>query len=424
MAYERGMKRIWIWAVLAACHGRSDKRITITYDIDLDHAVHDRAVEVKRQLDDQFRQDKIDAKVAVDPLAVIAVTPTDATKRGEIEAKIKETYRDQLASHACAQPDAICFEIGFKDAIKKAALANAVKVVQARVDASDAKDAHVSSKGDQLVIDAADGDPEKLTRMRDLVARSAKLEFKAVDDGSDFMKRVFAHVGATKTNEATDPAALAAEIRADVDSWQPEGGGAHHLDYYLVAHDREEDLDPGEAKRIGCPRPPCAVTGRMVIERYLAALAQADPTFRVPDDRQILFEQQEPQPEAKDRRPQWRSYFVERVPGLTGKAIANATASTDPSTHAPTVMLDFSRDGARTFGELTQRLVGKKLAIVLDGNVKSAPLLMSAIRGGRASITMGKAAQQPERAATELAISLKSGALPAPLVEVSVSHSP
>ena len=86
----------------------------------------------------------------------------------------------------------------------------------------------------------------------------------------------------------------------------------------------------------------------------------------------------------------------------------------------PGVMLEFDRDGAHTFGELTTRITGKKLATILDGTVRSAPIIMGPIRGGRASISLG--AGTDVHVAKELALVLEVGALPAPLVEASLTR--
>jgi preprotein translocase subunit SecD len=254
------------------------------------------------------------------------------------------------------------------------------------------------------------------------------------------MKRLFGHVGSTgKTGQPTDPAAIQAEISAEVDQWRPEDGGGSHVDYYLMARDRQDTVPVVWARQHGCAIDPatvqdgktrCTVTGRQVIERYLygdrdlavKGVIEADPSFKLPDDRQIGFEPIEPPPDAKDRRPSWRTYYLERAVRLTGTAIANAAPSYDPNTGRPVVLLDFNRSGSRIFGDLTAQIVGKKLATILDDRVKSAPIINGAIRGGRASITMGgRDAQRQENERNELVNVLKSGSLPAPLREESVS---
>jgi preprotein translocase subunit SecD len=82
-------------------------------------------------------------------------------------------------------------------------------------------------------------------------------------------------------------------------------------------------------------------------------------------------------------------------------------------------MVALDTTGARQLAELTRQHVGHKVAFVLDGTVKSAPIVMSPITGGRLMITMGGNPRATEEARL-LAIALKSGSLPAPLIKSSV----
>ncbi|MBK7540215.1 MAG: hypothetical protein IPI49_33660 [Myxococcales bacterium] len=63
-------------------------------------------------------------------------------------------------------------------------------------------------------------------------------------------------------------------------------------------------------------------------------------------------------------------------------------ASYDPNTNRPIVLVDFNRFGSRVFSDLTSQVVGQKVATILDGKVKSAPIINGPIPGGRAAITM------------------------------------
>ncbi|MDP2690252.1 MAG: protein translocase subunit SecD, partial [Deltaproteobacteria bacterium] len=75
------------------------------------------------------------------------------------------------------------------------------------------------------------------------------------------------------------------------------------------------------------------------------------------------------------------------------------------------VSIVFDSAGARIFERITTQNVGKRLAIVLDGNVHSAPQIREEITGGKAQITGSFTYEE----ATDLAIVLRAGALPAPV---------
>ncbi len=95
---------------------------------------------------------------------------------------------------------------------------------------------------------------------------------------------------------------------------------------------------------------------------------------------------------------------------MTGENISDARASFDNNNRAY-VGLSFTPSGARQFERVTGENVKKRLAIVLDGKVYSAPTIQEKISGGRASITGNFTTEE----ARDLAIVLRAGALPAPV---------
>jgi len=104
-------------------------------------------------------------------------------------------------------------------------------------------------------------------------------------------------------------------------------------------------------------------------------------------------------------------YVVEKKTLITGADLSTARVSIDQTTSEPYVSVEFNSTGARTFAELTEKNVGRRLAIVLDGNVHSAPVIREKIPSGQAQITGGFTTEE----ATDLAIVLRAGALPAPV---------
>jgi SecD/SecF fusion protein len=104
--------------------------------------------------------------------------------------------------------------------------------------------------------------------------------------------------------------------------------------------------------------------------------------------------------------------LLEKNAVLTGDALVNAAVSFDQSRfNEPLVTLKFNSKGAAEFAQITTSNVGKRLAIVLDGKVQSAPRINEPIPSGEAVIT-GRFTPQE---AQDLAIVLRVGALPAPI---------
>jgi preprotein translocase subunit SecD/SecD/SecF fusion protein len=96
---------------------------------------------------------------------------------------------------------------------------------------------------------------------------------------------------------------------------------------------------------------------------------------------------------------------------LDGADLTNAQASTDQQSGQWVVNFTLNSLGAREFGDVTTANVGQRFAIILDGKVIEAPVIREPITGGNGQISGNFTAQS----ATDLALLLRAGALPAPL---------
>jgi preprotein translocase subunit SecD len=104
-------------------------------------------------------------------------------------------------------------------------------------------------------------------------------------------------------------------------------------------------------------------------------------------------------------------YLVQSQTLMTGDTIADALVRPASQMEGPYVALEFNARGAKLFDDLTAHNVGKRMAIILDNTVYSAPVIRERISGGRASITGNFSINE----ARDLAIVLRAGALPAPV---------
>ena len=95
---------------------------------------------------------------------------------------------------------------------------------------------------------------------------------------------------------------------------------------------------------------------------------------------------------------------------LTGTDLKDAKAVVGNG-NQPLVSMEFSDEGGQKFADVTARNVGKRIAITLDGEVLTAPVVQEAITGGRAQITGNRSMEE----AQHLAILLRSGSLPVKL---------
>lgn len=102
---------------------------------------------------------------------------------------------------------------------------------------------------------------------------------------------------------------------------------------------------------------------------------------------------------------------------LTGKDLRRTQVTFDQSSGIPQVQIEFTTEGAKKFADITRENVGKVVAIVLDDQIISAPVVQQEIIGGNAVITGSSDVDEARR----LSIALNAGALPAPLDLVAQS---
>jgi preprotein translocase subunit SecD len=144
---------------------------------------------------------------------------------------------------------------------------------------------------------------------------------------------------------------------------------------------------------------------RIPKEKEAEVLAQFQG--KVPEGDQILFEHQID----KDSGREFRTpYLVKKRVMLTGDVLSDARVSIGEF-NDPYVSITFDAKGGREFERITGENIKKRMAVVLDNTIYSAPVIQDRISGGRAQITGTFSTQE----ANDLAIVLRAGALPAPL---------
>jgi protein-export membrane protein SecD len=253
------------------------------------------------------------------------------------------------------------------------ALEQAIDIVRRRVDALDLGDVVVVRRGDQILVEMQGTSVETMQRARSLIGAQHSLVFARVDEETEIVPA---------------PTALPAGIEVRRDGPTGDPGAPERPAGYLVA------------------RGPDA-------RRRLEGLALVLPAGRA------IVVGEVPEHERQDGgggEVPWRTYLVVREGSVGGEHIDDASATVDQM-GSPSVMVQLDREGAAAFEQLTRESVHRRLAIVLDGVVLSAPMVQMPIGGGRAQITLGASTSSAEqyREAEDLAIALRSGSLPHPL---------
>ena len=144
---------------------------------------------------------------------------------------------------------------------------------------------------------------------------------------------------------------------------------------------------------------------RVPKEKEAEVLAQFQA--KVPEGDQILFEHQVDKETGREFRT---PYLVKKRVMLTGDVLSDARVSIGEF-NDPYVSITFDGKGGREFERITGENIKKRMAVVLDNTIYSAPVIQDRISGGRAQITGTFSTQE----ANDLAIVLRAGALPAPL---------
>ncbi len=415
------------------------------YRIDLDKAVEDKATEIRRDIETKLEEMKLAGRVKTParPLGAVTVTMANADDKARIDEKFLADYDEIVVRRDCpAEDDAaksVCLRVSsdYADRIKKSALEQAIETVRERIDEKGVAEPTVIQKDEQIIVELPGLEESYVKEVKDLIERTAKLEFKIVQHAQernggqyqtvdDFMFRVHKYV-------SEDPAAKALGIKAESTNWAHRETGKEFVDYYLQIDDkpRIEQLTPAAAKQRGCYRSDmkevggkveCEISARVTLQDYLAKAGEKQPDL-VPDDEHEFGYEPSEYVVDKQKKKVWRTYYLRRAVELGGTAVTDARVIFNPTTTRPEVLVNFNRWGGRRFGELTGENVGHKMAIILDDKVASAPVIQTRIDGGSSQITMGGGSSaEAQKEAQALVNVLRTGSLPAPLREDSYSE--
>jgi SecD/SecF fusion protein len=283
-------------------------------------------------------------------------------------------------------------------------------VIRNRVDKFGVAEPIIHTEGDARIVVQLAGLTDE-TRAKELIGRTALLEFKLVKEADD-LRRLLTTIdddlrdeirSLTAQEEAAEFEQQLQEAAADADT----------------AGLRDEEVATGKSLlslvRFIRPSSRSLQEDAIVYEQDFGTVkrifTRAQEENLMPSDVQILWDKEIEQ--GREGKFQ-RIYLVESRASLTGRYIQRAIARRNLDPARPSaygVSLEFNRVGRKIFSRVTGENVDRRLAIVLDDKVHSAPNITEKIRGN-AQITGGFT---PDRA-RDLAIVLEAGALPVPLV--------
>jgi preprotein translocase subunit SecD len=172
---------------------------------------------------------------------------------------------------------------------------------------------------------------------------------------------------------------------------------------YVVEGEAADESATGEWVEVPIGAEPVHERTTRMFAGERAAIEAALPTLKLPKGRVLIS------PEEAG----FRLWVLDEKPELTGEHVAQAEASVEKMPGGPVVMLTFDEAGKRELDQATARGIQRRLAIILDGRVLSAPVVQERISGGSAQITLGAKGTLDE--AKAMAAALGSGGLSEPL---------
>jgi len=295
--------------------GGSHLLLEVKLDDAVKNALRRRGDDLKREL----ANDKIDATVSQNASGALLVTLKNASQRSQFLDVAEKVFDDMTVNEASGESGGAGYTLNFKPVelaqARSAAMDQALETIRNRIDQLGVRETTVQREGQDRILVQLPGiqDPE---RAKELIGKTAVLEFKLVDDS------------------------------------------------HSVADAVRNGPPPGDEVLYGRPEP-------------------------------------------GGREP----YLIESPVLMTGDVVTDARVRPGARLEGPYVTVDLDRRGADIFDALTSANVGRRIAIILDNTVYEAPVIKERIPGGRVQITGNFSIEE----AHDLAIVLRSGALPAPV---------
>jgi preprotein translocase subunit SecD len=380
--------------------------LRLVYTVEVEEAIRDKrdkfADEMRHELAVAYkikegegllkREDlqKLEEKVHVSgpETAVLKIKFKDAADVKYVDDRFKKKFGGELSQTASGAPDEVTFKIRqeIETDIRNKAVTQAKETVNRRVDELGLREASVTTRDEDIIIEVPGKDEKAFNEVKEIIRKTARLEFKMLDDDADFFGKI---------PDSQVPVSEGIEIRFEN---APAGVGKTVKNNFARIEKRQDES----------------------MNDALVRLKKWTATLNVPDDHIVGYEKIEDPDEETGKFVEkgWRTFYLYQRAEVTGEYITDAARAVNTQSGMPEVYVSitFSPAGADRFEEVTGANVQRRFAIILDDVINSAPVIKSKIGGGRASITMGAGDPDTQlKNAERLEMVLRSGALPAPI---------
>ncbi len=394
----------------------------LVYTVDVDEAIRDRRdrryedmrLELAKIFDLHDGDDRPSEEVYQKLRDVVELTPSKSdssaialdVKEGTDPAKIDSKFLNLFSGDLTfsRSDDLRHYDFHMKEAaeteIRSTAVAQAKEIILRRVDELGLREAAVSTRDEDIIVEVPGQDEETFDEIREIISQTARLEFKLLDDSTDFFGPM------ARDNTTQLPANIDFRAETVTVGVDPEGDPIRKTTTYLFVEQQKDETS----------------------KESLARLKAYTETLQLPADRELGYEivyQTNPDT-GQEEETGWRTFLLKTRAEVTGDLIRDAIATPDQSSSSLGgwyVALNFTDAGGAIFEKVTRENVKRRFAIILDDRVESAPVIQGPIPGGHASITMGSSDPQTQlRDSRKLELVLRSGALPAPITPSNEQH--
>jgi preprotein translocase subunit SecD len=364
--------------------------IHLAMGVDVDRAVKAKVARRADEVADHLKEKAVPfASVAPDATGLRIAVVTAAA--GDAERVTLDYYGAELYAPGGSPAGQVLF--AFKDQVlrefKGKAVEQAEKTIRNRVDKWGVSEPDIKRKANNQIQIQLPGfkDPEKA---KDLLGRTAQLEFKICDDENTALDAVRTQLPACASTREGMTFPLPEGGCWTVETVDTPSGGQRQAT--MVVANKRSELE-------------AAITARLnpLIEAGKNAIGIGEVVVGQDVVRQTYY----------------RTYLMRSKTELTGDYIADARASVDnsaPGGGKPVVTFTMSPDGARLMEKLTTDNLHRRMATVLDDKVETAPYIQGKIStNGQITLGSGRSYQEQFEEANAIALVLKAGALPAPV---------
>ncbi len=394
--------------------------LRLMYTVDMDAAVEDRqrarAQQLLRRLgekldiveegeapnEEQLAQirARVHAQIGSPDSRLIRLTFEDSADVAQLDRDMVNSFGDLREEGREGSSVSLLLQEESIDELRTVAVAQAQETIKNRIAELGISEANVRARDIDIIVEVPGADDVQFDRIREIIGQTARLEFKIVDDGNSWVTELRGQLpeGISISAETVS----AGESRPAVQSpyLLVEGPGA-------CPDGVEPDAPEGQC------------TGRTRLRAFVESVDAS-----VPEGRSLALGRastdEELQPE--EEPDAWRTYLLYEQPPngsdpVGGEHLDDASVGNDPQSGQPLVLFSMKPDGARLMQDMTGNNIKRRMAVVLDDEVASAPTIQSRI-GASGQITLGGFRDYNSllNEANDLVIVLRAGALPAPII--------